>query len=72
MFPNFLFYLFTCILQTGDVTELELKIGCGQVEELILQAENELILACKMLTWKPWELLITKPVPNQWTWPCTK
>ena len=59
-------------LQTADVTELERKIGCGQVEELIVQAENELILARKMLSWKPWEPLVTKPVPQQWTWPHTK
>jgi NADH dehydrogenase (ubiquinone) 1 alpha subcomplex subunit 5 len=51
---------------------VERKIGCGQVEELILQAENELILARKMLSWKPWEPPVTKPVPQQWTWPHTK
>ena len=59
-------------LQTTDVADLERKIGCGQVEELILQAENELMLARKMLSWKPWEPLFTKPVPQQWTWPHTK
>jgi len=59
-------------LQTADVAELERRIGCGQVEELIVQAENELILARKMLSWKPWEPLVTKPVPQQWTWPHTK
>jgi NADH dehydrogenase (ubiquinone) 1 alpha subcomplex subunit 5 len=60
------------VFQTSGVKELEQRIGCGQAEELILQAENELILARKMLTWKPWETLITKPVPHQWTWPLTK
>lgn len=59
-------------LQNADVTELERKIGCGQVEELIVQAENELMLARKMLSWKPWEPLVTKPLPQQWTWPHTK
>ena len=41
------------VQNTADVKELERKIGCGQVEQLIVQAENELILARKMLSWKP-------------------
>ncbi|KAJ9588139.1 hypothetical protein L9F63_018497 [Diploptera punctata] len=57
---------------TKSVDELERKIGCGQAEELIVQAENELMLARKMLVWKPWEPLITNAVANQWTWPPTK
>lgn len=49
--------------------ELEKKIGCGQIEEVIVQAENELLLARKMLGWKPWESLL-KPAPSaQWQWP---
>ncbi|XP_069675459.1 NADH dehydrogenase [ubiquinone] 1 alpha subcomplex subunit 5 [Periplaneta americana] len=60
------------VKSTPNIAELERKIGCGQVEELILQAENELTLARKMLTWKPWEPLATEPVPHQWAWPPTK
>merc|ERR1719334_3054209 len=49
-----------------DVTKLELKLSSGQVEELILQAERELLLSRKMLEWRAWEPLIAEPPPNQW------
>ena len=49
--------------------ELEKKIGCGQIEEVIVQAENELNLARKMLEWKAWEPLKTQAPPSQWKWP---
>ncbi|CAK1602313.1 unnamed protein product [Parnassius mnemosyne] len=58
--------------QTKDVFELESKINCGQAEELIIQAENELNLARKMLNWKPWEPLVAKPPKGQWDWPPAK
>ncbi|XP_044575785.1 NADH dehydrogenase [ubiquinone] 1 alpha subcomplex subunit 5 isoform X1 [Cotesia glomerata] len=57
------------VKNTPDVETLEKKIGCGQVEELVVQAENELLLARKMAVWKPWEPL-AEPIPkDQWTWP---
>jgi NADH dehydrogenase (ubiquinone) 1 alpha subcomplex subunit 5 len=53
-------------LKQNDTAEgIENQICCGQVEELIVQAENELILARKMLTWKPWEPLLKEAPPNQ-------
>ncbi|KAF2356077.1 ETC complex I subunit [Trinorchestia longiramus] len=51
------------------VPGLETKLGGGQAEELIQQAERELMLARKMLDWKPWEPLIAEAPNKQWTWP---
>ncbi|XP_053984416.1 NADH dehydrogenase [ubiquinone] 1 alpha subcomplex subunit 5 [Hylaeus volcanicus] len=55
--------------ENSDVATIEKKIGCGQVEEIIQQAKNELNLAEKMVNWKPWESLIEEPPKHQWTWP---
>ncbi|XP_041636400.1 NADH dehydrogenase [ubiquinone] 1 alpha subcomplex subunit 5 [Cheilinus undulatus] len=52
-----------------DVEKLEKKINCGQIEEVIFQAECELALSRKMAEWKPWEPLVEEPPPNQWKWP---
>ncbi|EFN61171.1 NADH dehydrogenase [ubiquinone] 1 alpha subcomplex subunit 5 [Camponotus floridanus] len=57
------------VKENADVQAIEKKIGCGQVEELIIQAKNEMSLSEKILVWKPWEKLIQEAPPNQWTWP---
>ena len=51
------------------VAGVEQKINCGQIEEVILQAERELSLSRQMLQWKPWEPLIEDAPQNQWKWP---
>jgi len=52
-----------------DVAKLETKINCGQIEEVICQAEAELSLARRMVEWKPWEPLTEEAPPGQWKWP---
>ncbi|XP_053520002.1 NADH dehydrogenase [ubiquinone] 1 alpha subcomplex subunit 5-like [Artibeus jamaicensis] len=52
-----------------DVKKLEDLTQGGQIEEVILQAENELSLAGKMMPWKPWETLVEGPPPGRWKWP---
>uniref|UniRef100_A0A4W2C3S8 NADH dehydrogenase [ubiquinone] 1 alpha subcomplex subunit 5 n=1 Tax=Bos indicus x Bos taurus TaxID=30522 RepID=A0A4W2C3S8_BOBOX len=51
-----------------DVKTLEEQLHRGQIEEVILQAENKLSLGRKMVRWKSQESLVEEPPANQWKW----
>ena len=57
------------IKQSSTIEEAEKKIGMGQIEEVIIQAENELVLSRNILEWKAWEPLCEEAPVNQWKWP---
>lgn len=55
------------VVEGSEVTEvIESKIGCGLIEEVLVQAGEEFDLVKKMAEWKPWEELEEKPLPDQW------
>lgn len=50
----------------GALPEVEKQLEDGLVEEILETAQAELVLAERMLQWKPWEAL-EEPVPEgQW------
>lgn len=54
---------------TENVDEIESKINVGQIEEIIMQAEDELKLVGKIEEWKAWEPLETAAPEGQWVYP---
>ncbi|CAN6663735.1 hypothetical protein TRVA0_035S00826 [Trichomonascus vanleenenianus] len=50
--------------QTAE--QVEQKIGAGLIEEILIQANEELSLIKQMAEAKPWEELIEAPEPGQW------
>uniref|UniRef100_A0A094ZK60 NADH dehydrogenase [ubiquinone] 1 alpha subcomplex subunit 5 n=1 Tax=Schistosoma haematobium TaxID=6185 RepID=A0A094ZK60_SCHHA len=57
------------VQKISDIPTLESTIDCGQIEEVIVQAQREYDLARNMLKWKPWEPLIEEAPRDQWKWP---
>ncbi|OLY80476.1 NADH dehydrogenase [ubiquinone] 1 alpha subcomplex subunit 5 [Smittium mucronatum] len=49
-----------------DVTAIETELASGQIEQLLIAAQEELRLVSKMAEWKPWEPLQEVPVQGQW------
>lgn len=52
---KFTTYRVNIIKEEEDIFKIEEKIDCGQVEQLIMDAEHELDLIPKMAKQKPWE-----------------
>ncbi|KAJ1896485.1 hypothetical protein LPJ66_003962 [Kickxella alabastrina] len=52
--------------QNEDTEKIEELINCGQIEELIDQAEDEIKLVSRMAEWKAWEPLEVSIPPRQW------
>ncbi|KAF0388436.1 ETC complex I subunit conserved region-domain-containing protein [Gigaspora margarita] len=57
---------------TENIQEIENKINAGIIEEVILQAEDELKLVAKMEEWKSWEPLQDPPPEKQWEYGVAK
>ncbi len=55
--------------QGKDEDAIEAVVKMGQVEELIVQAQDELALAQKMRDWAPWQTLTEVPPAGQWKFP---
>jgi|UniRef100_A0AC35G9A0 NADH dehydrogenase (ubiquinone) 1 alpha subcomplex subunit 5 len=59
----------TLVENESDIQTLEEKIGMGQIEEVIEQAQAELETTRAIIESKAWEPLIEAPAQNQWRWP---
>lgn len=57
------------VVEAEEVVEkMEAQIGCGLIEEVVIQADEELQLVKKMKEWKVWEPLQDKSNPDQWVY----
>ncbi|CAG89023.2 DEHA2F07546p [Debaryomyces hansenii CBS767] len=57
------------VVQEEEITEnIENKIGGGLIEEIIIQAHEELGLANDLSSLKCWEELEEKPLDDQWVY----
>lgn len=54
--------------QNEVIEDIEQKIGAGLIEELVVQANEELELAEELAKLKCWEELEEKPLEDQWTY----
>ncbi|XP_033647331.1 NADH dehydrogenase [ubiquinone] 1 alpha subcomplex subunit 5-like [Asterias rubens] len=57
------------VKEEPNIQKLEKKINCGQIEEVILQAEAELSLARNMKEWNSADPLKEEAPTGQWKWP---
>lgn len=57
------------IVEENEITEsIENKIGGGLIEEILIQANEELTLAKELAKLKVWEELEEKPLEDQWVY----
>lgn len=57
------------IVETTEITEqIENQIGGGLIEEIVVQANDELSLAKELGKLKVWEELEEKPLEDQWVY----
>ncbi|KAI8902768.1 ETC complex I subunit conserved region-domain-containing protein [Globomyces pollinis-pini] len=52
--------------KTESIEEIEQKIGLGQIEELLLAAEDEIKLIDVIAADESWKPLEETPIPGQW------
>ncbi|KAI3403998.1 hypothetical protein KGF56_003157 [Candida oxycetoniae] len=57
------------IVEEEEITEnIESKIGSGLIEEIVIQAADELNLSHELAALKCWEELEEKPLDDQWVY----
>lgn len=57
------------IVEDNEITEvIENQIGGGLIEEIVIQANDELTLAKELAKLKVWEELEEKPLEDQWVY----
>ncbi|KAG0262439.1 hypothetical protein BG011_010156 [Mortierella polycephala] len=56
------------VKSTEDISKIEETLDAGQIEEVVVQAVDELKIAGKMLEWKAWEPLETPAPKDQWNY----
>lgn len=56
-------------MEENEIKEvIENKIGGGLIEEIVVQANDELALAKDLSSLKAWEELEEKPLDDQWVY----
>ncbi|KAG7664883.1 uncharacterized protein J8A68_001576 [[Candida] subhashii] len=56
-------------VEENEITEkIENEIGSGLIEEVVIQAHDELVLARELSGLKCWEELEEKPLDDQWVY----
>jgi NADH dehydrogenase (ubiquinone) 1 alpha subcomplex subunit 5 len=54
------------VQSTDSISQIESSLNAGKIEEVIIQAQDELSLLESMKEKRPWEPLEVPVPPNQW------